>query len=248
MFAFAQRLHSFGVGGIDHQVETTETLACENAAVAEIHCRCRNGVVGNNGLAVCVEQTQGGTALRAGIGLCVKATVARIGVFSLACGTHLERRHGRLRTVVGQGAQNGEARSAVGAIGESVTLSASLANIEEALCAGREVCLYEHGLLAAVRAVTDLKTLVTHGVNVDCHHSSQHGCRRDLLLKVLQKDLQAGFVSFYLYGDTTTVVEDPTRKPRGSREPINERTEANALNSALNSNSATLSHWIKGKG
>ena len=64
------------------------------------------------------------SAHRAGIGLSMKATVSRIFIFLQTGRTHRKHRHGRLRTIVGKGARNRKARTAVRAVGEGVARAA----------------------------------------------------------------------------------------------------------------------------
>ena len=76
------------------------------------------------------------TANRAGRWLGVKAAVERIIVFRLAVWTHFKTGHGGLWAVIGNIADDGESRSAIGAVDEWVTV-ASIGRVEEFAAAVR---------------------------------------------------------------------------------------------------------------
>ena len=61
-----------------------------------------------------------GATVRAGIGLGMKPSIARVLVFSPADGTHLKGSHGGMRTVVRDIFYDGEARAAISAVDEWV--------------------------------------------------------------------------------------------------------------------------------
>ena len=87
-------------------------------------------VAARNDCARFVPQLQLRTALRTGVGLGMKAAVARIVVLRRTFRAHLENSHRSARPVVGQRFDDGEAWSAVGAVGEGIAIPA-IAGIED---------------------------------------------------------------------------------------------------------------------
>ena len=80
-------------------------------------------------------------AVGTGVGLGVKAAIGGIVVLGLAGGAHAERRHGSVGPVVGDIADDGVARAAVGAVGEGVAEAAvgGAGEVVEALGTGGHV-------------------------------------------------------------------------------------------------------------
>src|SRR5580700_1687836 len=104
-------------------------------------------------------------ACRAGVGLGVKPPVARIVVFVRTLRAHLENSHRGARTIVRQSFDDGEAGSAVGAVGEGITV-APIGGVEDfplTFTAGRNVRQDQRGL-GAVGALPDLKLFVGYGI------------------------------------------------------------------------------------
>src|SRR6185369_10325740 len=76
------------------------------------------------GPAVRPAEVEPGPARRTGVRLRMKSTVAHVVVLALAGRTHRERSHRRPGPVVRSRADDGESRSAVGAVGERVAVAA----------------------------------------------------------------------------------------------------------------------------
>src|ERR1700752_497896 len=86
--------------------------------------RCfRNRVRGGNLLALSVPHLDLWTAAPACIRLSMKAAVQRLIVFRLALWADAEGSHRRIRAVVGDVADNGEARAALGAVDERIQVA-----------------------------------------------------------------------------------------------------------------------------
>ena len=100
---------------------------------------------------------------RAGVGLRVKAAVARVVVFGLALRAHRERFHRGVRAVVGQGFDDAEARAAVRAVGERIAVTAVLRieNLAQTIGTGGDVRQHQRGFVTAGFAFADFKILVS---------------------------------------------------------------------------------------
>ncbi len=68
-------------------------------------------------------ETERRAAGRAGIGLGVETAVGGIVIFPLAGGAHAKGRHGGVGAIIGHPLQDGEARPAVGAVGEGIGMA-----------------------------------------------------------------------------------------------------------------------------
>ena len=78
----------------------------------------------STGFPVVIGQLKLRAADRAGVGLGMKAAVQRVFVLPLAIRAHLENGHGGQRAVIGNILDDGEARAAVGAVGERIVVAA----------------------------------------------------------------------------------------------------------------------------
>ncbi len=117
-------------------------------------------------LALVVHQLKLRAADRAGVGLGVEAAVQRVFVFPLAVGAHLEDAHGGQRPVVGDVLDDGEARAAVGAVGEGIAVAAVALgeNFLQAGAAGGDIRRDELVFARLGYAVADFKALVAGGL------------------------------------------------------------------------------------
>ena len=101
-----------------------------------------------------------GPADRAGVGLGVKAPVERVVVLALAVGAHGKGRMVVSGPVVGDVADDGEARPAVGAVGEGIAVAAvgGVEQLAQAVGAGGDVGRDELVAARLGHAVADLET------------------------------------------------------------------------------------------
>ena len=81
------------------------------------------------------------SAGKAGIGLRVKPAVERVGVLACTCRAHGEGAHGGLHAVVGEAADDGEARAAVGAVDKRVMVPVvrRVEELAQAVIAGGDI-------------------------------------------------------------------------------------------------------------
>jgi hypothetical protein len=109
------------VARINHQVKTTQTLNRHDLPAPDQVYRPQQGVeAGGQSLASFIPQLKLRTAIRAGVGLSMKATIVRVFVLTLARLAHLEGFHRGFGPVVGKLFNNAETGPAVGAVGERI--------------------------------------------------------------------------------------------------------------------------------
>ena len=123
--------HACGVGEGAADVHASPALGDADPAFAQHLRECRYGVA-LYGLPILPDESIARSALRAAHGLVVEPPVRGSGVFPSAGRAHGESVHGRGDAVVGQGAEQGEPRSAVRAAGEGISLPPALVQVLEA--------------------------------------------------------------------------------------------------------------------
>ncbi len=144
--AAAEFEHRGLVGGVAGEVEAAQALDGDDAPCGDEFAAALDdgvaflagapdggdwpGVGRGAGLRIALAPRDVRAALKAGIRLGVEAPVERIGVFGGAGGAHGEAVHGGHGAVIGQVADDGEARSAVGAVDEGVVV-APVCGVEE---------------------------------------------------------------------------------------------------------------------
>ncbi len=124
--AAAQFGHGGGVAGVAGQMEATQPLDGDNAPVAQQSAGGLQRVLAG-GRFSCVArslQPQARPTDGAGDGLGVEAPVEGVSVFSGTVGAEREAGHRCQRPVVGDVADDGEARAAVGAVDKRVAVAA----------------------------------------------------------------------------------------------------------------------------
>ena len=143
--ATAQLAHRLFVGGIAGQVEPTQTLDGDDAAACQqldaafddgiaglargadgwcrVDTRWRNAAIG-------LTPRNMRSAIKTGIGLRVKPPIERVGILCGAGGAHGKAIHRGCRSVIGQRANDGKARSTVGAVDKGV-MKASVGGVEQ---------------------------------------------------------------------------------------------------------------------
>ena len=121
----AQPFNRQRVARVADEVKASDPLNRNNFAAGNRCSGSPNRVAGiGNRAASGIRPRQLWSAHRTGIGLSMKAPVSRIFIFLQTGRTHRKHRHGRLRTIVGKGARNRKARTAVRAVGEGVARAA----------------------------------------------------------------------------------------------------------------------------
>lgn len=143
--ATAQLAHRLFVAGIAGKVESAQTLDGDDAAACQqldaafddgiaglargadgwccVNARWRNTAIG-------LAPRNMRSAIKAGIGLRVKPPIERVGILCGAGGARRKAIHRGCRSVIGQRANDGKARPAVGAVDKGVVI-ASVGGVEQ---------------------------------------------------------------------------------------------------------------------
>ena len=193
--------------------------------------RLRSGGQSLQQLSVAVPQLKLRTAGAAGVRLGVEAAVERVVVFGLALRTHDEALHRSVGTVVRQRLDDAEARAAVGAIGERVTVAAvmRIEDLGEAIRAGGDVREHQRGPGPVGIARTDRKARVADRVEPGGFEALDGAARRSFSFEAEQKRFQRRTGAFDFNEDALRRVVHPTGQPGPGGEPVNEWAEAHAL-------------------
>ena len=181
VLAGAQSLDGGFVARVDDQLESADALEREDLPVADYLCGREQGVVARERIvAPGIPQLELRAATRAGVGLGVEPAVERVVVFALALRAHREFLHRSVRAVVGQRFDDGEARAAVRAVGEGISMAAigGIENFPGAIGAGRDVGQDEDGLGAGVVALADFEAGVAGGIEEGELEALDDGARR----------------------------------------------------------------------
>ena len=128
-FAFAERGYSRFRTCITGEMETTQSFYGGNAIFFEQMRGLPQGLGGVDERAIGRPELQQRTAIPASVRLRMKTAIGGIIVFGLTRGAHAKGSHGGARTVVRDVANDGEARTAVGAVDEGVA-EAAVARIQ----------------------------------------------------------------------------------------------------------------------
>ena len=124
-FTGAQPFNRLRVARVADEVKASDPLNRNNFTAGNRLGGSPNRVAGfGNHVPTGIRPRELWSAYRAGIRLSMKAPVSRIFIFLQTGRTHRKHRHGRLRTIVGKGARNRKARTAVRAVGEGVARAA----------------------------------------------------------------------------------------------------------------------------
>ena len=155
-FAPPQFLQALVIARVASQLKAPKTFERQNPALEQslhgllqslllIFC-CRPGIplAGSRR----IHKPQARPARWAGHGLGMKAPVCRVGVFPAAPGAKRETAHGRDGAVVGNGARDGVARPAVGAVGKGVLVAriGRIAHVCKAVGAYAHIRAYKHAV------------------------------------------------------------------------------------------------------
>ena len=143
--ATAQLAYRLFVGGIAGQVESAQTLDGDDAAASQqLDAAFDDGIAGLargadgwcrvdrrwHNTAIDLTPRNMRSTIKAGIGLRVKSPIERIGILCGAGGAHGKAIHRGGRSVIGQRANDGKARSAVGAVDKGI-VKASVGGVEQ---------------------------------------------------------------------------------------------------------------------
>ena len=173
-------------------------------------------------------------AVRAGDRLRVEAAVGRVVVFGGAALAHRERRHRGGRSVVGQGADDGEPGTAVGARHEGVpvTTVARVEQLGDAVVADGDIGRNRGGGAGDRLAFHDTKPAVAQGFSVDIDDvdSTDRRQRWRIRAQPATEFVNACARSLHFEEDRARIVADESGQPKFGGDPVDERTEPHPLN------------------
>ena len=182
-------------------------------------------------------------AIKAGIGLRVKATVERIGILRGTLGAHGKTVHRGCRSVIRQRSDDGKAWAAVSAVDKGVVI-ASVGGIEQlaqAIVAGGNIGRDERGVRGLILRRHNAKALLVGGIptvgcqvhNLDMLYA---GCRRCMLRKRGNKSIERTGQSMRFDMHAVARVEHPSANAMRHGLAIHKRPHANALHNARHMN------------
>ncbi len=141
-FAAAKAPHRGGTGRVAGEVKPANSPDCDNPARGDRASGGANRVGLDRGLiSARIEDGKGRAAAGTRVGLGMEAAIGDGFVLATALGAHRETRHGGSRPIVGNVARDGEARPAIGAVGERVAIAAvgRIENFGQAIGANRDI-------------------------------------------------------------------------------------------------------------
>jgi hypothetical protein len=230
VLAPAQPVDGRVVVGPAGEVEAADALDREHVAGCERREGRRQGR-----LAAELAEAQGRTAVGAGVGLGVEAAVERILVLGLAAVAHPEAGHRGQRPVVGDAADDREARPAVGAVDERIAVAAigGVPQLGQAVGAGRGVGRDRRVLLAAgVAARDDLEAADPGRGELGRLDVLDPGQRRRLRAQPLEELVDRAPGSLHLEQDALAVVEHEAVELELVGQAVDVGPEADTLDGA----------------
>ena len=258
MLTGAQACQSLLVRGIAHQVVAAQALKRQNAAIAQkINGRSDNlvgGIATSRPLDVCQSRAFAlaahppdlRAAIKAGIRLCVETSIGRVVVLTLTREAHTERAHRGVGAIVRKLPQDGEARAAIGAVDEGITI-ASVVRVEQLGDAGvasrqigRDEGRLKRGNIVREMNLEAFVALHRYFLKVNLRHL---GCRRRLLGKTDDEAIKLVGLALNANENTLYRVKNPALQMVLMSQAVHEGPEAHALNDALNLNMQSFHVW-----
>ncbi len=147
---------------------------------------------------------------------------------------HREFLHRGVGPIVGERLDDGETRTAIGAVGKGIAKAAivRVENFAQTILAGREVGQNERGLPALVGAFPDLEVVVTDGIEMGRLATLDDGAGRLLRFQPAREIRKCFRRAFDFDEDALRRVHDPALESEFSRQPIDKGTETDALDRA----------------
>src|SRR5215204_2584892 len=242
--AAPQGPYSLLVEWVAGQMVTAETLYGDDSPATQHPRGTCNGVIGASVKLVPepVEQPYLRSAAGTGVGLGVEASVGGILVLAAAVGAHGKARHRSRGPVVRDHAGDGEARAAVRAVGERVTVTPvrGVQKVGQAIVAGCDVRRDEGLPAESLPALLDTELYVPERRERLPEDGLDHGQGRGVLLEPAHKAFEFLRSALDLDVDALSVVADHSREPVTARQGVDERPEADPLHDATDGDPAAL--------
>ncbi len=221
-------------GGVAGQQVAPQPLDSHDSTVLEPRRGLGNNIVTGYRVPPGINESEAGPADRAGVGLGVEAAVGGVVVLFLAGRAHLEDTHGGVGAVVGYIGDDGEARAAVGAVGEGVAVAAvgGVEDFPQAVGAGGDVRRDELVFTRLGDALAYLEPVIA-GRLTGCDGNIldvRHG--RGIMFQVMAEALDGGRLTLYLDADGPGGVQHPPFQAVAGGQLVDEGAEADALHHA----------------
>src|SRR5215210_1261837 len=242
--ATPQGPYSLLVERVAGQVVAAETLYGDDGPAAQHARGTCDGVIraGVKLVPESVEQPCPWPADGACVGLGVEAAVGGIFILAAAVGAHRKARHRGRGPVVRDRAGDGEARAAVRAVDERVTVTPVrwVQKLGQAVVAGSDIRRDERLPAESLPALLDAELLVPERREWLPEDGLDHSQGRGILLQHAHKAFEIIRRALDLDANALSVVADRPREPVPARQGVDERPEANPLNDATHGDSAAL--------
>ena len=234
-----QSIHGSRDGGIDGEMETAQTLDCDNLRGKKPGSGICDRVGTFDDLSRPIPEFDARAALPASVGLGMKTPVERIFVFRQTCRAHRKRRHRGARPVIRDIANDGKARSAVGAIDEGIAI-ATVARVEHfthAIRADRDVRRNEGANFFALAARHNAKVVIEVGGQVTARQiehgdTGDAGQGRSFGGQAIDEILHRLRRALDLDGDSGGGIANRTAQAALGGETIDVRAESDSLHDA----------------
>ena len=164
----------------------------------------------------------------------METPVRRIFVLGAAVSAERKSAHRGLGAVVGDIQNDGEARSAVGAVDERVAITAvgGIEELAQAIVAHRHVGRDQLVLSCNLLRVPDIEAVVAFGQDRLRRQRGDVRQRRRFVRQRGDKDIERSRVAFGLDSDAAGMVQHPAAHAQPFRQVVHEGSKANALHNA----------------
>ena len=176
------------------------------------------------------------SAFRARVGLRMKSPIARIVIFRLASRAHAESRHGGIRPVVRNVADDSVARAAIRTVGERIAIApvGRIGEIVVAVGAGSHVRRYQDEFARLRPAFANCEIQIPQRIDLRYQHLFNARQRRRFGAHALDETIQRIARAFHLRHHSGRRVQDVAREAQPSRQIMHKWPEAHALHHAAN--------------
>ncbi len=170
----------------------------------------------------------------AGVWLRVETAIGGIVILSLAGGAHLEGRHRSACAVVGNIANDGEARAAIGTVDKGVaeTAIAGIHHFTQAIGARGNVRRDERFGRCVEAAREDAESGFRSRLGIAGQKRSDFGQRRKFRRQALEETVEENGIALDFNGHTGGGIDDEAGEIAFLSEAINERTKTDTLDDA----------------
>src|ERR687894_532785 len=242
--AAPQGPYSLLVEWVAGQMVTAETLCGDDSPATQHPRGACNGVIraGVKLVPEPVEQPYLRSAYGAGVGLGVEAAVGGILVLAAAVGAHSKARHRSRGPVVRNRAGDGEARAAVRAIGERVTVTPvrGIQKLDQAIFARSDVRRDERLTTQPIPALLDAELAVPERRERLPEDGLDHGQGRGVFFQRAHEASELLRRALDFDADALSIVADRPREPVPACQGVDEGPKADPLHDATHTDLTSL--------